>query len=235
MYLNVDVAVTGTNFEASASPVLETALLRTLERVIDPTVNKTLRAVWAEKGSSLRGLGAGSDYVAFQDLAGTSSLDMGFSGAPFPYHSCYDTFEWMDTFGDPGGFQYHKMLAQIWALLILEFADRELLPFDFKVYARAVGTYVDDLENYVQAQGVVEGQTLDLTALHEAARELSENADRFHAFDKDWEEAVGNGGFESNIMAIKRISHNTRMANFETNLLGDGVSIPCNFLNNQVQ
>lgn len=79
-YLNVDVAVTGTNFEASASPILQTALLRTLERVVDPFSNNTLRAIWAEKGSTLQGLGAGSDYVAFQDMAGTSSLDMSFSG-----------------------------------------------------------------------------------------------------------------------------------------------------------
>ncbi len=79
-YLNVDVAVTGSDFQASASPILETALLRVMESVTDPVSNKTLRAVWAEKGSTLQGLGAGSDYVAFQDIAGTSSLDMGFSG-----------------------------------------------------------------------------------------------------------------------------------------------------------
>ena len=79
-YLNVDVAVTGVDFQASASPVLQTAMLRVMESVADPVNNKTLRALWAEKGSALQGLGAGSDYVAFQDMAGTSSLDMGFSG-----------------------------------------------------------------------------------------------------------------------------------------------------------
>ena len=79
-YLNVDVAVTGSDLEVSASPILEKALLRAMEDVADPINNKTLRAIWAEKGSSLQGLGAGSDYVAFQDMAGTSSLDMGFSG-----------------------------------------------------------------------------------------------------------------------------------------------------------
>ena len=62
--VNVDVAVSGSNFEASASPLLQTALLHVLERVVDPMKNKTLRAVWAEKGSKLGGLGAGSEYVA---------------------------------------------------------------------------------------------------------------------------------------------------------------------------
>ena len=62
--VNVDVAVSGSSFEASASPLLQTALLHVLERVVDPMKNKTLRAVWAEKGSKLGGLGAGSEYVA---------------------------------------------------------------------------------------------------------------------------------------------------------------------------
>ena len=61
--VNVDVAVSGSDFEASASPLLQTALLRVLERVVDPIRNKTLRAVWAEMGSRLGGLGAGSEYV----------------------------------------------------------------------------------------------------------------------------------------------------------------------------
>ena len=80
-YLNVDVAVTGADFQASASPALHTALLHTLERVVDPVKNQTLRALWAEKGSVLQGIGGGgSDYLPFQDMAGTSSLDMSFSG-----------------------------------------------------------------------------------------------------------------------------------------------------------
>ena len=216
-YLNVDVAVTGSEFQASASPVLQTALLRTLQHVADPFSNKTLRHIWAEKGSTLGGLGAGSDYVAFQDMAGTSSIDMTFTGNSYPYHSCYDNFDWMDKFGDPG-FQYHKTMAQIWALLIIELADRELLTFDFEVYAKAVKRYVDDLEAYARSSGA-KAEGLDLTALHHAADEFLSNAIQFHEWDKAWEDAVGSGGFESNVMAIKRISHNTRKANFETNLL----------------
>lgn len=237
--MNVDVAVTGSDFEASASPLLQTALLRVLERVVDPTRNKTLRAVWAEKGSMLGGLGAGSEYViselksplldqilslgtclrlsypadmlqgsmfslekailtlktccsyvAFQDLAGTSSLDMTFKGGSYPYHSCYDNLEWMDTVGDPG-FVYHKAMAQLWALLILELADRELLPFDFKIYAEAVKGYVDDLQSYAKAKGPKGG--LDLTSLHQAAEDFTKNAAEFHAWSRAWEDTVGQG------------------------------------------
>lgn len=129
-------------------------------------------------------------YVAFQDLAGTSSLDMTFKGGSYPYHSCYDNFEWMDTVGDPG-FVYHKAMAQLWALLILELADRELLPFDFKIYAEAVRGYVGDLENYAKAKGPNEG--LDLTSLHQAADDFTRNAAEFHARSRAWEDTVGQG------------------------------------------
>ena len=224
-YLNVDVAVTGTDFVASASPVLQTALLRVLERVVDPINNQTLRAVWAEKSNTVKGLGAGSDYVAFQDMAGTSSLDMGFTGPRYPYHSCYDNFDWMDKFGDPG-FQYHKTLAQVWALLILELSDRELLTFDFEIYADAVKGYVDDLEAFVKLNEG-ESNTLNMSALQTAADDFVVNARHFHAWDRAWEDEVGQRSFESNVYAIKRISHNTRKMNFETNLLdvNGGVSI----------
>ena len=223
-YLNVDVGAVGSNFKASASPLLNTALLHVLERVPDPAGNGSLRSVFAEKGSKIGGLGAGSDFVAFQDMAGTSSLDMTFSGPGYPYHSCYDNFEWMESFGDPG-FEHHKAMAQIWALLILDLSDRELLPFDFEAYANAVADYVHDLELYIAGKG----KALDMDPLNSAVNIFIENAREFHEWDQAWSNAVfgQGGGFESNTMAIKRISHNTRMANFETNLLdieGGGVS-----------
>ena len=217
-YLNVDVAVAGTDFEPAGCPVFEKALLRVLDRVYDPNTNSTLRSIWDENGSTLKGLGAGSDYVAFQHMAGTSSIDLGFSGPPFPYHSVYDNYDWMRLFGDPG-FKYHKALAQAWALLILEMADSPVLPFDFKAYARTVKGYVEDLEKYA---GTKDSQhnAVDLKPLHDAAEEFVENARQFHEFDQSWSDAVfGHGGLETNVMAIKRMSHNTRMANFETNLL----------------
>jgi Peptidase family M28 len=140
-YLNVDVAVSGQEFYAAASPVYHKALLRVLSRTSDPFLNETLRKLWDDRGSKLEGLGAGSDFVAFQDMAGTSSIDFGFAGPPFPYHSVYDNFEWMDRYGDPG-FHYHKLVAQIWALLILEMADHPVLPFDMIGYSNGKSLFL---------------------------------------------------------------------------------------------
>lgn len=223
-YLNVDVGVIGPDFEASASPALSTALLHVLERVVDPSSNKTIRTVLAEKHASVGGLGAGSDYVAFQDIAGVSSLDMSFNGPGFPYHSCYDNFDWMQRFGDPG-FSYHRAMAEILALLILDLSDRELLPFDFQAYANSFAGYVHGLESFIASKG----HSLDTSPLNDAVTEFIHNARQFHQWDQEWSNLVygGGGGMETNTLAIERMSHNARMANFEHNLLGsEGVSYP---------
>ncbi|MCJ1335205.1 hypothetical protein MMC09_000473 [Bachmanniomyces sp. S44760] len=225
-YLNVDVAVTGTNFHASASPLFEPALLRVLDRTSDPQLNRTLRSLWDEQKKKIQGLGAGSDYVAFQDIVGTSSLDMGFSGERFPYHSCYDNFQWMSEFGDPG-FQYHKLLGQVWALMILELADRPVLPFDLEIYANSVHGYVRDLEFEAKVKGAGSKQALDLTKLYAAADMLITSAKMFHVWGRTWSSDVyRGGGYENNVMAIKRMSHNTRMAQFESDLLDVDGGLP---------
>ncbi|KAI4193218.1 MAG: hypothetical protein LQ350_008428, partial [Teloschistes chrysophthalmus] len=205
----------GTDFKAEG-PIFETALYNILGRIIDPADgNRTLRQIWEEKQYRMAGLGSGSDFVAFLDLAGTSSLDMSFVGAPFPYHSCYDNFDWMDRFGDPG-FHYHKALAQIWALLILDMADRPLLPFDFNVYAREISKYVTQLEKYIEDKKA----PVDVQPLREAAREFVKSAKMFEAWGDAWTKAVTEaGGYESSATALERMGHNTRMANFETDLL----------------
>lgn len=220
-YLNVDVGVSGTEFWAAASPLYERALLRVLDRTSDPMTNRTLRDLWTAKNAILEGLGAGSDYVAFQDIVGTSSIDFGFRGQSFPYHSCYDNYEWMSKFGDPT-FEYHTVIGQVWALLLLEMADKPILSFDMEVYAKHVKRYVGELEGYVREKEKAAGveNTVKLDSLREGAAQFITESHAFHDWDRTWTELVSaGGGFETNVMAIKRMSHNNRMANFETHLL----------------
>lgn len=221
-YLNVDVGVAGSQFRAAASPLYQRALMHVLDRVDDPSRNITLRKFWEDSGAELEGLGAGSDYVAFQDIAGTSSIDFGFEGPPngYPYHSCYETFQWMDRFGDPG-FGYHQTLAQVWALLILELADQPILPFDLNAYATAIHGYIDTMEKDIAAASRGNDKSsLDVQSLRTAANYLAQNAKELHSFDDYWTaQVLGRGGFESNAYALKRIEHNDRLATFETDLL----------------
>jgi hypothetical protein len=229
-YLNVDVGVGGTEFKASGSPMFKKSLLRVLDRVSDPFQNATLRSLWDARGGQLDGLGAGSDYVAFQDMAGTSSLDFGFDGPGYPYHSAFDNFEWMSTIGDPG-FEYHKILAQAWALLILEYSDRLVMPFDITAYSASLTAWSMDLENWVGHKGANQDGNVPWSSdsLREAVFQFAIEAENFEKWELEWDGTVlGGGGFESTVLSKHRMSHNTRMANFETHLLdleeGGGVS-----------
>ena len=230
-YLNVGAGVFGTDFRAAGSPLWERSLLRVLDRVADPNTNNSLKSIWIDNKSRLEGLGAGSDYVAFQDMAGTSSIDFGFDGPAngYPANSCYDTFEWMHKFGDPIDLQYHHTLAQIWALLILEIADRPLLPYDLTKYADALSQYVESLRTdakitFTAASGKpgskIAGSGLNLKPLDDAVANLKASTEQFHQFEDTWtRQVLGRGGLESNSYTFRRLDYNDRLSNFEADLL----------------
>lgn len=217
-YVNVDVGVTGIDFHASASPVFRQALHAAIGRVTDPFSKGSVKDAWEASGRGLEGLGAGSDYVAFQDLAGVSSIDMSFTGQKFPYHSCYDNFEWMEKFGDPD-WNYHKAMGEVWALLILELADMPVLPFDMEAYSSSISRWIGDLENYAKDAAHQLGN-LDVSPLRTASEILDREASTFSTFHQQWSgEVFGHGGFEARQWSLKRIDHNNRASQFETHLL----------------
>lgn len=218
-YINLDAAITGTKFTAAASPLLQTALMNVLEQVQDPITNETLRKLWGD--DPLPGLGAGSDYVAFQDYAGVSSIDMSFTGKKVPYHSCFDNFEYMKKNIDPD-FRYHKTMAQVLALLILELADSPQLPFNMTNYGVALETYAADLQRFVHTKVELASGSMriNLTSLTDAIRTAKQRLAEFDHRREPWMDQVGSvmGGLDS-YGTIHRNSRNARMSNFETHLL----------------
>ena len=46
--------------------------------------------------------GGGSDFAGFYNHLGIPIAEWGFGGPAGTYHSQYDTFNWMEKFGDPG-------------------------------------------------------------------------------------------------------------------------------------
>ncbi|KAI1460520.1 Zn-dependent exopeptidase [Annulohypoxylon moriforme] len=216
-YINLDTAVSGQEFHAAASPVFRKVLYKVLDRVVDPNFNATLRALWDGRNAELEGLGAGSDYVAFQDIAGTSSIDIRFDGAMHPYHSSYDNFDWMDRVSDPG-FIYHNLLGQVLGLLILELADRPVMPFDMGNYALSLGRYLGNLWQWGEDKGVNEHYNLD--PIKDAVGEVEKAVSEFERWESSWQQAVvSSNGWEPVGLGQKRGDYNSRMANFETGLL----------------
>jgi hypothetical protein len=187
-----------------------------------------LRDLWDRRKGELEGLGAGSDYVAFQDIVGTSSLDLHFDGDPYPYHSSYENFEWMERVGDPG-FVYHTLLGQIVGLLILELADRPVMPFDMPAYADNLARWVKELESWTKQQGADTAggdKPFSLTALTDAVSEVAQSVHQFNKWETEWENnVVSTNGWEPSGLGRERYRYNARMAKFETDLL-DPAGIP---------
>jgi N-acetylated-alpha-linked acidic dipeptidase len=101
-------------------------------------------------------MGSGSDFTAFQDFAGIPSLDMGFGGgdkdAIYHYHSNYDSFDWMERFGDPG-FEYHATIAKVWALVAAKLIETPVLALSASDYASALAKYIESVKQKAVVSG----------------------------------------------------------------------------------
>jgi N-acetylated-alpha-linked acidic dipeptidase len=99
----------------------------------------------------VRALGDGSDYTAFQDFAGISSLNLGFGDEDDgdQYHSIYDDFYWYTTFVDKD-LSYGRALSQTAGSAIMRAADADFIPVDYAPQAQAIEKYATDLEKLVK-------------------------------------------------------------------------------------
>jgi N-acetylated-alpha-linked acidic dipeptidase len=165
--LNVDASTSGQDFTVAAVPSLIPAVVEAAQAVRDPATGRSVYQRWAERRAerSVRSyavpgsaagpvpfglLGGGSDYMVFLQHNGVPALDMVFDGPYGVYHSVYDDFAWMERFGDPG-FRYHAAMSRLWGLLALRFANADLLPLDYSIYAREVAAYLEGLEKITSA------------------------------------------------------------------------------------
>jgi N-acetylated-alpha-linked acidic dipeptidase len=165
--LNVDASTSGENFAVSAVPALLPALIEATQAVRDAATRRSVYDRWRQQPPSgdvrsyavsgaLAGpvpfgvLGGGSDFMVFLQHDGVPSLDMIFDGPYGVYHSVYDDYAWMARFGDPG-FRYHAVMSRLWGLLALRFANADLLPLDYTLYAAEVAAYLQGLERIAPA------------------------------------------------------------------------------------
>ena len=185
-YLNVDVGTSGPDFNAAAAPLLDHVLIETTNDILSP--NQTLKGqkvgdVW---DGHIKTMGSGSDFTAFQDFAGIPSIDLGFGPNPsahgtegrpvYHYHSNYDSFHWMDKFGDPG-WHYHATIAKLWGLLTAKIVEDPIIPFNATNYAAALARYTESVEEMVSSSQIE--MPLSLKKLRDAVGEFKKSAIKF--------------------------------------------------------
>ena len=165
-YFNMDVGVSGPNFNASAVPSLK-QFVRDVTREVPSPKGGTVYDHWkqdqatnprrrgtganpftAPSNSTISAedvrvgdLGSGSDYTPFIQHLGVPSADMGSDGPYGVYHSTFDDYDWFVRNADPT-FVYEQQQARVFGLEVLHMADTEILPYDYRLYGREVLGYV---------------------------------------------------------------------------------------------
>jgi len=144
-YLNLDEGASGRAFGAGATASLQ-PLIRDITRLVtQPGDTVSVYTRWRANSRTpdslevrLGDLGGGSDFAAFYNHLGVPSLGFGFGGPGGVYHSAYDSYTWMDRFGDPG-FLAHAASARLAALALARLADADIVPFDYANFGRYLG------------------------------------------------------------------------------------------------
>lgn len=187
-YLNVDMGSVGSKLVVSASPLLSRVILDAVGMV--PSPNQTVKGqtvldTWNRK---INTMGSGSDFTAFQDFAGIPSLDLSFKPGPkapvYHYHSNYDSFHWMKTFGDPG-WNYHVTMARIWALIAASICETPLLQLNATDYAIGLGSYIESVKENAKSLPNHDDNPDFFVPLDLAILKLRDAARRFEASRAD--------------------------------------------------
>ncbi|KAG5300230.1 N-acetylated-alpha-linked acidic dipeptidase [Histoplasma capsulatum var. duboisii H88] len=176
-YVNIDSAVSGPHPGLSGTPGLHQLSIELMKKISWPykgDESLTMYDMWLAGSKGQVGvLGSGSDYTAFVH-AGLPSVNVGSSGGSgdpvYHYHSNYDSFHWVDTYGDPG-FVFHKAMGQYLALLTYHLASDDIIPFEVNNYGPELAKYLASLRKVIDASGL----TVDLSRL-EAAMEVLNKA-----------------------------------------------------------
>jgi len=149
-YFNLDACVKGGDkFDVKGSPAFKskiTEIARTIN-IERPEGTATLYSIW--NPADITPLGSGSDFTSFIQRLGIASfnfdLEPNLNYYDSVYHSNYDSFYWVENFGDPG-FLFHKSMVNFYGSLVLEVADNRILPFDYRDYAALIQKGIADLE-----------------------------------------------------------------------------------------
>ncbi len=184
-YINLDSAVMGPNFDASASPMLKEILIdvaRAVPAVADDENSySTVYDEWMSRQKKsnpertephMGNLGGGSDHIGFYSYAGTPSAGIRSGGAKgTSYHSAFDNLHWWRQVVD-GDYEAARMVTQMTMLTVWRLANEEIVPLDPVRYATDVKKHAKDLSKRATKLGVA----YDPSAIFDAADEYGNSA-----------------------------------------------------------
>jgi N-acetylated-alpha-linked acidic dipeptidase len=203
-YFNMDVAVSGPNFGASAVPSLK-GFVRDVTKVVPSPKGGMLYNVWkdertrqsserdrrqgnrgpnaqVENDVQVGDLGSGSDYSVFIQHLGIPSTDVSSSGPYGVYHSAFDNFNWFKKFGDPT-FVYEQEMARVFGIEALHMAQADVLPYDYELYGKEIGAYIEN--SHDKATRVLGANAPDFSKAGDAAKRFMNAGAKILAVQKN--------------------------------------------------
>ena len=184
-YINEDGIVSGPNFEAAGSPSLKRLFREVAHAVPDPSGRGSIYdvAITRQAGDTaplrMGNLGGGSDFQGFYHHLGIPAGEVAFNGPTGVYHSMYDSYRWMSTFGDPG-YRRHRAAAQTVALILWRLANADVLPLDYAEWGREMRALAAQLDSGIVRRGWTV-PTDSLTAALDGFTRAAERVDALRA------------------------------------------------------
>ena len=158
-YLNQDASTSGPNFGGGGTPTLRATLRDVVKQVPDPSGAGSVYDVWRGRSGVRSGEepamgdpGGGSDFAGFYNHLGIPHADWGFGGGNGIYHSNYDSYTFMERFGDPG-YRHHAAAARIGTAMMMRLANADILPYDYTEFARTMRRHLAPIDRNLQAKG----------------------------------------------------------------------------------
>ncbi|MHC4975888.1 MAG: M28 family peptidase [Planctomycetota bacterium] len=163
-YINLDAAVSGTHFGASASPSLKPLILEVARSVADiegeSVGNIFDRWLVESPNEATPGLprigllGGGSDHVGLYCHIGVPSAGVGFWGIDGnAYHSTYDTLAWYRKVMNDS-YEPARSLTQVTSLMLKRLADDPVLPLDSSRFGPDITHNLESLSRLASEKGL---------------------------------------------------------------------------------
>jgi len=204
-YFNVDVAVSGSDFGASAVATLKD-FIREITKVVPSPKGGSVYEVWRAGGrmpyanpqevggtigrmpiaqikddAPVGDLGSGSDYTPFLQHMAIPATDISSSGG-YPYHSVFDNFAWFTKFADPD-FVYEQQMSRILGLEVIRMANADVLPYDYEAYGQEITAYIDSAKTKAEHKPATKG--VSFAAALAAAKLLTDSGASARAAGRD--------------------------------------------------
>ncbi len=154
-YINEDDVTQGLNFGGDGSPSLKHLIRDAAHVVPDPAGTGSVFDVWVKRtkgDSGLGNMGGGSDFQGFYHHLGIPAGGIGFGGPTGVYHSMYDSYDWMDRFGDKG-YREHQATARFVSILMARLGNAQIAPLDYVGFGTEMTKLVAELDSGITKKG----------------------------------------------------------------------------------